>query len=824
MKACRNVIPIRFFTFSVMLIVLPCPFVFANPQGMTVASGTASSQQNGNQLQITTSQNTFLKWSSFNIASGETTIFNQPSATSIVWNQINDANPSQIYGSLQANGVVVLQNQNGFYFGPNSFVKAAGLLVTTATLETGSSAGIGWTFTGPPVSASIVNYGHIQTASGGWLCLLARDIENNGTLQSPGGSVSLVSGQKVLVSDRDDGRGISVEVKTPQGSVNNKGQITADAGQILLQANNVNQSGLLQADSVGENNGTIELLAANQINLTADSIIRADGADAGVSKGGEVLIKSGNEFVDASGSQISALGGGEGGNGGSIELSAPAMTSINSSLSAQAQIGYKSGSLLLDPTTINLSTSGSSKVGDSSTTLNLNINSAFKGFSQIALEATGNINFTSGAWDLASSTGFDSSDCLLTLKAGNNIVFSTGTTLNADNWSVSLVAGANLTSGGVVSGTGNVTLSGTSVIQSGTGNITVAAGNNVTIGTGAIRTIGGGDIAVTAVGGNVTAGSNPHGFVVNDVGNLEVSPDLGGISTAAGGDVTIIAGKNIKAYTPYGTTTSRNTDQTLDAGVGAFGSKSGNVTLIAGGNITGHYVVQNGVGTITAAGSAGSGSSTPLALSLTDGSWSVAAANMIYLSEVRNPNGVFNDNNLWKNSQTHLITYSDDASVSLTAGNQIVIGGGNLPRTDAGYPIIFAPNLYMTAGAGGIKLAANITLFPTATSELTIKTTDGGDFYSDSSYEYEIVLPGVAQSHWYDNSTDFEIGVHYGGALHKNDTTPVIIDVSGSISDINIEADKPVQMTATGNISGAFRFLNLHDTDVSFIKAGKAID
>ena len=171
---------------------------YSNPQGMTIVTGSASAQQLGSQLQITTSQNTFLKWNSFNIAAGETTVFQQPSASSVVWNNIQDANPSAIYGSLHANGIVVLQNQNGFYFGPNSFVSAAGLIVTTTPFEPGFSGGGGvWTFDGPPVSRPIVNYGQLQTASGGSLFLISKQIENYGTIKAPGGTVGLLAGQEV---------------------------------------------------------------------------------------------------------------------------------------------------------------------------------------------------------------------------------------------------------------------------------------------------------------------------------------------------------------------------------------------------------------------------------------------------------------------------------------------------------------------------------------------------------------------------------------------------------------------------------------------------
>src|SRR5579871_3923711 len=87
--------------------------VLANPHGMTVVAGSATSQSSGSTLNINTSQNTVLNWQSFNIGAGESTIFNQPNAYSLVINNIHDANASQIYGSLQANGMVVLMNPNG---------------------------------------------------------------------------------------------------------------------------------------------------------------------------------------------------------------------------------------------------------------------------------------------------------------------------------------------------------------------------------------------------------------------------------------------------------------------------------------------------------------------------------------------------------------------------------------------------------------------------------------------------------------------------------------------------------------------------------------
>src|SRR5262245_25774192 len=86
----------------------------AAPSGATVSQGSATFSTQGSTLTIRTSDRAFINWQSFNIGVGETTRFLQPSSSSVVWNRINDPNPSQILGNLSANGLVVLQNTSGF--------------------------------------------------------------------------------------------------------------------------------------------------------------------------------------------------------------------------------------------------------------------------------------------------------------------------------------------------------------------------------------------------------------------------------------------------------------------------------------------------------------------------------------------------------------------------------------------------------------------------------------------------------------------------------------------------------------------------------------
>ena len=87
--------------------------------------------------------------------------------------------------------------------------------------------------------------------------------------------------------------------------------------------------------------------------------------------------------------------------------------------------------------------------------------------------------------------------------------------------------------------------------------------------------------------------------------------------------------------------------------------QAGDVTLVAGNQIYGNFTVANVTGTILAGAqlvggvpqvlnaNANVGASTrAVSLSLISGSWNVFAGNNVFISEVRNPNGTFNGNNL----------------------------------------------------------------------------------------------------------------------------------------------------------------------------------
>jgi filamentous hemagglutinin family protein len=817
-----------FSALPVLILSLACTFhVLANPNGLTVKSGSATAVANGNQLNITASHNALLNWQSFNIGAGETTTFIQPSASSVVWNNIHDQNPSQIYGHLNANGVVVLMNQSGFFFGPNSYVSAAGLVVSTApATPVESSAGLFWQFNGAPPSASIVNYGHLNAGPAGALFLIADQVQNHGTLSAPGGNIGLLAGKEVLLSTRPDGRGLAATVRLPSGSVDNTGRLIADAGTIALNAQVVNQNGLVQANSVRARNGIVELVASDAINLGSSSTLSASGDAGSASAGGEIVIKSAGTFADATGSRIQVSGGGQGGAGGFVEISAPSMSRIRSEIDGSAAAGSTGGRLLIDPLDIVIGNSGAGSIapgtvgfGDAPAagTLNLDVNSAFLGFSQITLQATRNITLSPGVtWDLVASTGLSTPGSLLKLEAGNNITLSSGASIFAgENWSVTLQAGRDFSlMDTVVPGVGNIVFSGTAGLQALNGNVNLLAGNNITLGSGYVRTMGGGSINAHAVAGSINTGTSANGFIFRSTG-YEVNPNLGGISTANGGDVNLTAGLDVISYLPMAGGTQG------DAGSGAFGAAAGNVTITAGRDVSGHYVVRNGTGTITAGRNAGIATRL-LALSLVSGGWSVAAANDILLQEVRNPNGVFNNLGSSSSPNRFRFDYSPDAYTTLTAGNSVQLRGTPLPRyTDIfsqNMPSIYPGTLTVSAGAGGVTLGNDVVLYPSPIGNLSITTTDGGSLTGTKIGGLTQLILSDSGKTQYRTAGDFGIADHAATPVHLNDDEPVWIDIDGDLSGILLGSAKRAEITVGGDmINSRFDGQNLRDTDVTSI-------
>ncbi|HEY1309756.1 MAG TPA: GLUG motif-containing protein, partial [Pseudolabrys sp.] len=361
---------------------------YANPAGgaVTTGSATISAPSTKTTTVDQKSEDVVIDWSSFNVASGQTTQFVQPNASAIAVNRIGGASASQIMGTLDANGRVVLINGNGMLFGKGAQVNV-GSLIATSTDGTDSDLLAGKFTKAGNQNASVVNNGSITAASGGTVALVAPNVTNTGIVQAKLGTVALGASNAFTVDFSGDG----LVSFAAQGDVNGKatatntGRLTGATVTMTARAAEglatgvVNAGGLIQAQTAQQIGGTIVLDAGdggsialtkatldasgangagsvtiggwNQASIVADngSVVEASAGTSG--NGGHIsAIASVNQF----GAQVYAQGGSRSGNGGSVETSGDVVGLAGVRVDTLAPFG-KTGTWLIDPYTVTIS-------------------------------------------------------------------------------------------------------------------------------------------------------------------------------------------------------------------------------------------------------------------------------------------------------------------------------------------------------------------------------------------------------------------------------------------------------------------------------------
>ncbi len=549
------------------------PVVLANPTGPAVVGGQATVSGLGtSQVTITqASQRAIINWQQFNIAPHEVTQFIQPNIRAIALNRIFDQNPSQIFGTLRANGTVILLNPNGVVFGPTAQVNVGGLIASSLNMTNANFLAGHYVYEGAGIEGWVKNAGTIHGHYDG-VYLLAPNVENSGIITSPGGNIVLAAGSTAYLSNRSDGRGFLAEIKAPAGQAVNVKDLVADGGHVTLAGLVVNQEGLIQANSIREQGGKIELLATEAVTLKDGSRTIAKGGDDGLSPGGTILAKANLQTGQAKfeqGALVDVSGGREGGHAGFAEISA-ASVSLKGQFLGRAMNGYQGGRFLIDPTCV-------ATVNPCATsTVNAEEFNVFagSGASSVTFQSPAGADLTvTGQYDLGTGWSRPSGTTgTLNFVAGGNLRFTNATLTNNNSgtrWDyVGSAAGDILFSNShVATGfggnmqfsapTGNISLVSTLGqlstlrISAAGGNLTLAAGRDIISPTarvndpllapkllGGIRLDGPGNLTITAgndfVGGTVNGVATGPGFLLADgTANVTASRNIGGARNGA---------------------------------------------------------------------------------------------------------------------------------------------------------------------------------------------------------------------------------------------------------------------------------------------------
>jgi filamentous hemagglutinin family protein len=309
-----------------------------------------------------------------------------------------------------------------------------------------------------------------------------------------------------------------------------------------------------------------------------------------------------------------------------------------------------------------------------------------------------------------------------------------------------------------------------------------------------------------------------------------------GLATMAGGNLTVYAGGDFDCqagtFSPYAYTWSAHK---LISSVPM--NDKGNLTIVAGGDIYGRFLVTDGFGELRSMGNFGSSTSHPV-IEMFKSSVNVTAQGDVDVGAIFNPtvarvvgaDQVF----YWDLEYTH------QTSVSLTSASGSVSFYGDdvyYPTVSGSIGLGLLPPTVTIYAAQDINVLSNMTLAPYAYGEL--KLAAGGSISGPSSSSNGTNSTSISMPDESDALTGQPYNEIYGpqssqpglqimvtdddpaGILHAKDTSPVIISAGGDISNLSFYLSKAALIAAGGDINNIY-YVGYNDTSTSVtkIKAG----
>ena len=264
---------------------VPCVGGACAPAGgpsVWVTSGQAQAPvvTAGNMTINQQSDRATLNWQTFNIGTGNSVEFKQPSADSVALNRVWDpaSNPSSILGHLIANGQVYLINRNGILFGPHAQIDVHGLVASTLDIDNGVFK-LGLLSAIDNTSSSV----HRAAFQGdGRVVVLDKDgnplhfaVDQSGKparFKVDDSGAPIRDGNGLLIPDPEgsyiqdpNGAELNVKVEIDKGA-----KLTTDSGgRIMVLGQNVENHG-----DITTPDGQAILAAGNKVYLMADSVVR----------------------------------------------------------------------------------------------------------------------------------------------------------------------------------------------------------------------------------------------------------------------------------------------------------------------------------------------------------------------------------------------------------------------------------------------------------------------------------------------------------------------------------------------------------------------
>ncbi|CAN1535534.1 FhaB Large exoproteins involved in heme utilization or adhesion [Burkholderiaceae bacterium] len=490
------------------------------PTGGTVARGNATISQTATAQAAAmtvnqSSQRAVINWDSFNLGSAASIHFAQPNAQAVTLNRVNDSNPSQIFGRITSNGQVFLSNPNGVYFSPTASVDVGALVATTHGISDDQFMAGKYLFERNGATGKVVNEGRISAALGGYVALLAPEVQNAGVVVARAGTVALAAGEAISLQVQGGGlAGITTTPSTIATLIENKLAVQAPDGQIILsavalnklQAGVIKNSGSLEANSLvskggkiflegdditlastsqieakgptgggtvlvgGDWQGSGDMRQATQVTMAAGATIDASATDKG--DGGKVVLWSdvhnANSHTSIAGTVV-AQGHGEQTKGGQIETSGSKLDIADSATIRMGGAGASGGRWLLDPVDFTIAATGGNITGAA-------LGSSITAGNTVEILNTSGTTGTLGNINVNNNVSWNNTG-VLKLTASGGVTGSGNFNMGvAGNGGLIFNQAGASTYSGVISGVGKFT-------KTGIGTLTIGNVNTYSLGT-----------------------------------------------------------------------------------------------------------------------------------------------------------------------------------------------------------------------------------------------------------------------------------------------------------------------------------------------------
>ena len=206
----------------------------------------------------------------FGVNSTQSFTVTGPNANAFYMHKVSGVNPTEVLGSMEANCNFFLINPNGVMFGANSRVDAPGFIASTLNIDNSKFLDEEYVFNG--TGSHIENLGELMASPGGYVSLISRTIENNGTIEANLGTVALANGDVVTVEMDSEGLlsiavdvGITTNPDSKEDAFKNgwNGTVKANGGKVLVDAKSID--GLFDSLISIENYGDDAVIEATSI-------------------------------------------------------------------------------------------------------------------------------------------------------------------------------------------------------------------------------------------------------------------------------------------------------------------------------------------------------------------------------------------------------------------------------------------------------------------------------------------------------------------------------------------------------------------------------